>query len=169
MLQLYNMLDESGEAVMGALKLARSLNPEIVTLGEYEVGLNRVGYESRFKRALRYYRAVMESLEPNMERESWERGEIERNIYGRRIKGCVGRETERVRVRMGSKEEWCELMNKTGFKQLPFSNYAISQAKLVLWNYNYSASYQVIHSPTGLLSLAWNHVPLLTLSSWHSS
>lgn len=166
-LQLCTLLGESDESVNHVIRLAKSIRPNVVTLGEYECSLNRTGFVERFGNGLRYFAAVFESVESSMGRDWEERARIERVILGPRILYTVGPETGREpRVRMESKEKWRVMMEGCGLEMVPLSNYAVSQAKLLLWNYDYSPKYTLLDSSMGFLSLAWEDLPLFTVSSW---
>ncbi|KAL5218071.1 hypothetical protein ABZP36_018755 [Zizania latifolia] len=167
MLQLYHLLGDSDELVRRVLRLAKSLSPAVVTLGEYEVSLNRAGFVDRFANALSYYRLVFESLDVAMSRDSPERVRVERRMFGERIRRAVGPGEGADRTeRMAGSSEWQTLMEWCGFEPVRFSNYAMSQADLLLWNYDSKYKYSLVELPPAFLTLAWEKRPLLTVSAW---
>ncbi|KAL5209945.1 hypothetical protein ABZP36_005568 [Zizania latifolia] len=167
MLQLYHLLGDSDELVRRVLRLAKSLSPSVVTLGEYEVSLNRAGFVDRFANALSYYRSVFESLDVAMSRDSPERVRVERCMFGERIRRAVGPGEGADRTdRMAGSSEWQTLMEWCGFEPVRLSNYAISQADLLLWNYDSKYKYSLVELPPAFLTLAWEKRSLLTVSAW---
>jgi hypothetical protein len=167
MLQLYHLLGDSDEPVRRVLRLAKSLAPSVVTLGEYEVSLNRAGFVDRFANALCYYKPVFESLDVAMTRDSPERVRVERCMFGERIRRAVGPEEGAERTdRMAASREWQTLMEWCGFEPVKLSNYARSQADFLLWNYDAKYKYSLVELPPAFLSLAWEKRPLLTVSAW---
>ncbi|XP_066386239.1 SCARECROW-LIKE protein 7 [Miscanthus floridulus] len=167
MLQLYHLLGVSDEPVRRLLRLVKSLDPSVVTLGEYEVSLNRAGFVDRFANALLYYKPVFESLDVAMPRDSLERARVERCMFGERIRRAIGPEEGEERTdRMAASREWQTLMEWCGFEPVKLSNYAMSQADLLLWNYDSKYKYSLVELPPAFLSLAWEKRPLLTVSAW---
>jgi hypothetical protein len=167
MLQLYHLLGDSDEPVRRVLLLVKSLDPSVVTLGEYEVSLNRAGFVDRFANALLYYKPVFESLDVAMPRDSPERVKVERCMFGERIRRAIGPEEGEERTdRMAASREWQTLMEWCGFEPVKLSNYAMSQADLLLWNYDSKYKYSLVELPPAFLSLAWEKRPLLTVSAW---
>ncbi|CAD6214321.1 unnamed protein product [Miscanthus lutarioriparius] len=166
MLQLH-LLGDSDEPVRRVLRLVKSLDPSVVTLGEYEVSLNRTGFVDRFANALLYYKPVFESLDVAMPRDSPERVRVERCMFGERIRrAIVPEEGEERTDRMAASREWQTLMEWCGFEPVKLSNYAMSQADLLLWNYDSKYKYSLVELPPAFLSLAWEKRPLLTVSAW---
>ncbi|KAF6173794.1 hypothetical protein GIB67_003189 [Kingdonia uniflora] len=161
-LQLYNLLDETPIAVERALRLAKALNPTIVTLAEYEVSLNNVDFLDRFKNALTYYKAVFESIDSCFAREAEERLRIEKYLFGQRIACIVG---STITERTEKKEQWKAIMESCGFQKIQISHYSVSQADHLLSNYSPKFSY--VERDRAYLSITWGEVEVITVTLWH--
>lgn len=82
------------------LKLAQSLVPKVVTLGEYEANINNCKFNVRFQNALNYYLAFFDSMEPNMARDSAERGNVEKLFFAEKILGVIAYEGTERKMRL---------------------------------------------------------------------
>ncbi|GLJ42771.1 hypothetical protein SUGI_0886930 [Cryptomeria japonica] len=136
-------------ALLKALKFARSLRPKIVTLAEYDL---RGGLENAFH----YFSAMFESLEGKF---SAEREMAEKLLFTQTITKFVAENNNCVEA----SEEWRSKFELAGFQCCNASQYAISQAKILLWNY--SDKFSLVDS-RGCVSLAWQDRQLVTVSSW---
>ncbi|KAF6166636.1 hypothetical protein GIB67_005498 [Kingdonia uniflora] len=161
-LQLYNLLDETPIAVERALRLAKALNPTIVTLAEYEVSLNNVDFLDRFKNALSYFKAVFESIDSCFARKAEERLRIEKYLFGQRIACIVG---STITERTEKKEQWKAIMENCGFQKIQISHYSVSQADHLLSNYSPKFSY--VERDRAYLSITWGEVEVITVTLWH--
>lgn len=165
MFHLHLLLDDSSTVVERLLRLSKSLSPTVVTLGEFELNSNNIGFAQRVANAIGFYSAAFESLDEALDRESPERERVECEVLGNRILSTVVKVVGKRRMRMEEKKNWTVQMERCGFRKVPLSHYALSQAKILLWNY--SSRYCLVESSPGFLSLGWDNRPLLSVSSWN--
>uniref|UniRef100_A0A0C9RKN4 TSA: Wollemia nobilis Ref_Wollemi_Transcript_13484_2210 transcribed RNA sequence n=1 Tax=Wollemia nobilis TaxID=56998 RepID=A0A0C9RKN4_9CONI len=146
---MHRLCDLTDERTVGrALKLAHSLKPKVVTVAEHKLGFKGCGFQNAF----RYFSSVFESLEGKMSRDCVERQWAEKLVFAETIRkvGCL-------------RPEWRPKMESAGFKRCNASQYTLSQARTLLWNYN--DKFRAVDSRDGV-SLAWEDWPLVTVSSW---
>lgn len=170
MLELCNLLAGGGggeeAAVMKVLKVVERVSPKVVAVAEMDAGLNAASFQKRFVNALHFYSAMFDSLEASMPRDCPHRRRMEGCLLGDGIRSVVGSEEGRKRRRrLQAQEEWNSAMQAAGFRATPLSNYAISQARILLWRF--CESFTLSEAEGALsLSLGWQNKPLLTVSAW---
>ncbi|KAH9296764.1 hypothetical protein KI387_028446 [Taxus chinensis] len=141
-------------AVVRAFKLVRSLKAKIITLTEYELSCG-------FEEAFHYFSAIFESLEAKFSSNCVERVKAEKLLFAENI--CRVIAGLRGNFCLRTTEKWRSTMELDGFECCNASRYAVSQAKILLWNY--SDKFRVVEC-RGCVSLAWQDRPLVTVSSW---
>ncbi|KAJ7006505.1 scarecrow-like protein 1 [Populus alba x Populus x berolinensis] len=90
--QLHHMPDESVSTVNERdqlLRMAKSLNPKLVTVVEQDVNTNTAPFFPRFTEAYNYYSAVFDSLDATLPRESQDRLNVEKQCLARDIVNIV--------------------------------------------------------------------------------
>lgn len=166
-LHLHELLDEAhNEKLKSFLVRIRSLEPKVVALAEREADHNRPGFADRFAEALNHYSALFESLEATLPPRSQERLDVEQVWFGREITNIVALEGHGRSERHQRFERWTEIMNECGFTSLSLSEFALSQARLLLRLHYPSEGYQ-LHSRNNAAFLGWQNTPLFSVSSWH--
>nr|GEX44538.1 scarecrow-like protein 18 [Tanacetum cinerariifolium] len=130
-LYLHRLLTDR-EKLCLLLKKIKSMNPKVVTLAENEANHNHPLFISRFEEALNYYTAVFESLEATLPPNSHERMAVEQVWFGKEIEDIVTNEGDDRKERHERLLSWQVTMKKAGFRHVPLSPFALSQAKLLL-------------------------------------
>ncbi|KAD5507589.1 hypothetical protein R6Q59_031614 [Mikania micrantha] len=148
------------------LRKIKSLNPKVVTLAEQEANHNHPIFIQRFSEAISYYTAVFESLEATQPPNSQERFEVEQVWFGREIVDIVAEEGDHRIERHERFRSWEVMMRSSGFRNVPLSPYALSQAKLLLRLHYPSEGYN-LEVVNDSFFLGWQNQPLFSVSSWH--
>lgn len=166
-LHLHELLDEAhNERLKNFLVRIRSLEPKVVALAEREADHNRPSFTDRFVEALNHYSILFDSLEATLPPKSQERLDVEQVCFGREITNIVAMEGPGRNERHQKFERWSEVMNECGFTSLPLSEFALSQARLLLRLHYPSEGYQ-LHTQNKAAFLGWQNSPLFSVSSWH--
>lgn len=143
----------------------RTLGPVMVTLVEQEANHNTSTFMGRFVEALHYYAAVFDSLDSSLPLASEERAKIEQLYFAQQIKNIVACEGSDRIERHETLDIWQQRMELAGFRQLPLSSHAVTQAKLLL-SLSPCDGYRLSQQPGGSISLNWQDRSLLTASTW---
>ncbi|XP_035845961.1 scarecrow-like protein 18 [Helianthus annuus] len=148
------------------LRKIKSMNPKVVTLSEKEAYHNNPIFLSRFTEAMNYYTAVFESLEATLPPNSRERIEVEQVWFGREIADIVAEEGDCRKERHERFRSWEVMMVSAGFRKVPLSGYALSQARLLL-RLHYPCEGYNLEVVGDSFFLGWGDHSLFSVSSWH--
>ncbi|OVA13118.1 Transcription factor GRAS [Macleaya cordata] len=147
------------------LRTIKAMNPKVVTVAEREANNNHPNFLQRFVEALDHYTALFDSLEGTLPPNSRERLSVEQVWFGREIVDIVSAEGEERRERHEKLESWAEKLTSSGFRNVPLSPFALSQAKLLLRLHYPSEGYQ-LQILNDTFFLGWQNQSLFTVSSW---
>ncbi|MCO5567680.1 hypothetical protein L7F22_021374 [Adiantum nelumboides] len=145
------------------LRLAKSLNPKVLTLVEQEANTNTAPFLARFIETLDYYAAVFDSIGVALSRDSQDRVKVEQHCLAREIANVIACEgAERVK-RYELAGKWRSRMLMAGFKPRPLSMYVNNTIKSLLESYN--ELYKLKEDGLVLL-LGWKNRSLVAASAW---
>ncbi|CAI9088093.1 OLC1v1022330C1 [Oldenlandia corymbosa var. corymbosa] len=159
-------LHKNRDGVRFFLHAIKGMNPSIVTMAEREANHNHPLFLQRFVEALDHYAAVFDSLEATLPPTSRERLNVEQVLFGREIIDIVAQEGDGRKQRHERFRSWELLFRSCGFRSVPLSPFALSQAKLLLRLHYPSEGYQLHILDDSSLFLGWQNQPLFSVSSW---
>ncbi|KAH7276791.1 hypothetical protein KP509_39G021800 [Ceratopteris richardii] len=145
------------------LRLAKSLNPKVVTLVEQEANTNTAPFLPRFIETMDYYTAVFESIDLTLPRDSGDRLIVE-DYLARGIINVIACEGLQRVERHELAGKWRSRMLMAGFQPHPLSIYVNNVLKSLLESHN--ESYKLRED--GLILLfGWRERSLVAASAWH--
>ncbi|KAI3954201.1 hypothetical protein MKW98_018025 [Papaver atlanticum] len=154
----------SGNSLANLLGVIHDQTPEILILVEQEASHNGPYFLGRFLGALHYYSAIFDSMEATFPSNSEDRAKVEKYIYAPEIRNIVASEGPDRVERHEKLEKWRKVMEGKGFKGIPLSENAVTQANLLLGLY--SCDGYRLTADKGCLMLGWQDRPIIAVSSW---
>ncbi|XP_058081434.1 scarecrow-like protein 21 [Magnolia sinica] len=164
--QLHHMPDESVSTSNHRdriLRLVKSLSPKVVTLVEQECNTNTASFVVRFIETFDHYKAVFESLDFALPRDSKERIGVEQHCLARDVVNVIACEgVERIE-RHEVFGKWKARFMMAGFRQCPLSSVVNATIKTLLESYceNYR-----LEERDGVLFLGWMDRALVVSCAW---
>ncbi|GLJ08425.1 hypothetical protein SUGI_0088470 [Cryptomeria japonica] len=159
---LHRLLDDNVYSRLRSLLLQiKGLEPRVVTVAEKEMDSNQADFVYRLSQMFAHYSSIFESLEATLPPNSKERFSVEEIWLGREIVNTVSSDTRHQRF-----ERWAQVMNDCGFNSIPHSEFAISQARLLL-RLHYPSEGYYLEALNNCFFLGWQNAPLFSVSSWH--
>ncbi|XP_026383345.1 DELLA protein RGL1-like [Papaver somniferum] len=154
----------SGNSLANLLGVIHDQTPEILILVEQEASHNGPYFLGRFLEALHYYSAIFDSMEATFLSNSEDRAKVEKYIYAPEIRNIVASDGPDRVERHEKIEKWRKVMEGKGFKGIPLSENAVTQANLLLGLY--SCDGYRLTDDKGCLMLGWQDRPIIAASSW---
>lgn len=165
--QLHHMPDESVSMVNERdqlLRMAKSLNPKLVTVVEQDMNTNTAPFLLRFAEAYNYYSAVFESLEATLPRDCQDRMNVERQCLARDIINIVACEGEERIERYEVAGKWKARMMMAGFTSCSISRNVKDTIQALIKQY--SDRFQMKEGTGGDLHFGWEDKTLIVTSAW---
>ncbi|XP_057962605.1 scarecrow-like protein 18 [Malania oleifera] len=164
---LHRLLRDDNRLISLFLQKIKAMKPKVVTVAEREANHNQPVFLERFVEAVDHYTAIFDSLEATVPPNSRERLAVERIWFGKEIVDIVAAEGDQRRERHQRLESWQAMLRGSGFSNVPWSGFALSQAKLLLRLHYPSEGYHLQSLNDSALFLGWRNQPLFSVSSWH--
>ncbi|KAH9606636.1 hypothetical protein KSS87_013072 [Heliosperma pusillum] len=148
------------------IRLAKGLNPKVVTLVEQECNTNTASFLPRFQETLDYYTAMFESMDVTLPRAHKDRINVEQHCLARDVVNLIACEgVERVE-RHELLGKWRSRFTMAGFRPYPLSTLVNSTIKTLLKNY---CDRYRLEERNGALYLGWMNRDLVASCAWQCS
>ncbi|KAL2609101.1 hypothetical protein R1flu_027674 [Riccia fluitans] len=163
--QFHCILNKGNDVLGNILRGLRNLNPRVVAFAENDGNHNSPSFLTRFVECLRYYSAVFDAFDATLPSDSPARMKMEQIFAAQKIRNIIACDGPARVDGHETMSYWHKRMEASGFRNIPLSSRAVSQANLLL-NLYYSNGYTLNTSDCGYLALGWHGMPLMGVSAW---